>query len=180
MLVTPLAVGSCAEMYAQHPVEASIEFAESCAAGPYCVTGAVAGQNGMALYGVRCVAEWSEDEPTVVFSDHHGLFAMSGLRALPRQLRFEKDGFEMQPVSVVTVLRRRAAAARADASTASTPGVVASAGGKDGTQETSAEAGSQKLIGDDYSAADDIPDDELFDHGSGRTMRVLVTMRRLP
>jgi hypothetical protein len=152
---------SCSEMYAHRPIGASIELAENCAAGPYCVTGAVSAENGTPVPGVRCTAEWSEEEPTVVFSDRHGLFMMDGLRYLPRHLRFEREGFEAQPVSVVDVLRGHAASPD-DA----------------GSEAPLTTTG--PLIGEGEVAADEVPADQLFDFGNGSTMRVLVTMRHAP
>lgn len=151
---------SCDAMYAKRPVGASIELAEACAAGPYCVAGAVSAENGTPVPGVRCTAEWSEDEPTVVFSDRHGLFMMDGLRSLPRHLRFDKEGFEGQPVSVVDVLRGRVA------------------NSDDAGPE--APATTTPLLGEGEVAADEVPADQLFDFGNGSTMRVLVTMRHIP
>lgn len=189
-------------MYAQHPVGVeSLELSDKCASGPYCVSGAVTGQNGAPIAGVRCVAEWFEQEPTVVLSDRRGLFAMVGLRALPRKLRFEKEGFETQPVSIVEELRRRAALADAaaaqvvaqeagGAAMAKTGGSPASVSGAEGSGgiESPGEASNQirpdagpgrKLIGDDWSANDDDKSpDQLFDFGDGNTIRLVVTMRR--
>jgi hypothetical protein len=198
LLALPLATGSCAEMYAQRAVGASVELAETCAAGPYCVTGAIMTQNGTPISGVRCIAEWSDDEPTLAFSDHHGLFEMSALRAIPRKLRFEKDGFEAQPVSVVDHLRHRAAlkdaatmaelgregpatapSSSTAAGTASTSAVASNGGAVNPTDDTAAtEAGTPtRLLGEGATATDDNPDQQ-FDFGDGSTLRVFVTMRR--
>ena len=187
-------------MYTQHPVGVeSIELSDKCASGPYCVSGAVTAQNGAPIAGVRCVAEWFEQEPTVVTSDRRGLFAMVGLKALPRKLRFEKDGYETQPVSIVEELRRRAAAADAAAAQAvaqeagGAPLAKAGSAGASGAEgsggtEIPAEAANsvrpdagpgRKLIGDDWSANDDDKSpDQIFDFGDGNTIRLVITMRR--
>jgi hypothetical protein len=199
VLAPPVLVASCAEMYTRQPVGASIDLADTCGVGPYCVSGAVTGQDGAPLAGVRCVAEWSEDEPTVVVSDRRGLFAMLGLPALPRKLRFEKDGFEAQPVSVVAELRRRSGGADATAAPApvatgagaspTQPGqsvgaaAAVGSGGTENTSESSAPSSSdagatnRALIGDDLRA-NELSPEEQFDFGDGRTIRVFVTMRR--
>jgi hypothetical protein len=185
LLAAPLAAGSCAEMYAQRAVGVgSIEFSDNCAAGPYCVSGEVTAQSGAPLAGVRCVAEWFDQEPTLVLSDRRGLFAMMGLHALPRKLRFEKDGFETQPVSVVAELRRRAGggdAAPAPVAAQEVGAAPSSASGAEGSGASAPDAGvsTRALIGDDLKVNDvDMRPDELFDFGNGSTIRVFVTMRR--
>jgi hypothetical protein len=170
---------SCAEMYAERTVGAAIEFTDSCAAGPHCVTGSVANQRGAPLSGVRCIAEWSESEPTLAVSDRHGLFAMVGLQALPRHFRFEKNGFDTQLLSVDALMHR---SARRDAAGA---GIDATSGGADATNGGAADAMSGEtpafttpLIGEDSLAGQENEPD--LDFGNGKTMRLLVTMRRVP
>ena len=165
---------SCAEMYAERPVGVAIDLTENCAAGPYCVTGAVTAQNGTPVAGVRCVAEWSEEEPTVVYSNRQGLFLMSGLSYLPRKLRFEKDGFETQPVSVVAAIRQRLGGADSGAG-----GNGEGAGAQAANTEGQEGGLTQPLLGDNLSRSDELSPEELFDFGSGSTMRVLITMRRV-
>lgn len=146
-----LFAASCLDLTVHQPVGTSVEFVDGCTTGPYCVTGEVESQRGLPVGGVRCVAVGAGPEAAAV-SSRSGEFVIDGLTSLPRNLRFEKEGFEAQAVSVASVLDQR--------------GRVATVGMAPDQPDR---------VGQDMAVIDD--DQDSFDEGNG--MRLLVTMRRL-
>ncbi len=90
------------------PVSKPVILPTRCERGPYCVTGEVDDQFSGAVEGVKCIALLETGSRTVL-SDAHGVFFMDGLAALPRQVRFEKAGFNTQSVAVLPVAAGSAA-----------------------------------------------------------------------
>ena len=84
------------------PVATPVVLATRCERGPYCITGEVDDQLSIAVEGVKCIALLENGSRTVL-SDARGVFFMDGLAALPRQVRFEKAGFNGQSVAVMPV-----------------------------------------------------------------------------
>jgi hypothetical protein len=84
------------------PIAKPVVLPTRCDRGPYCVTGEVDDQFSIAVEGVKCIALLENGSRTVL-SDAHGVFFMDGLAALPRQVRFEKAGFNTQSVAVLPV-----------------------------------------------------------------------------
>src|SRR6476660_3893419 len=97
---------SCLDLTVHQPVGTSVEFVDGCGAGPFCVMGEVESQRGHPVGGVRCVALGAGNDAVAV-SNRSGEFIIDGLKSLPRDLRFEKEGFEAQAVSVASVLDQR-------------------------------------------------------------------------
>ena len=93
-----LFAASCLDLTVHQPVGTSFELVDGCGAGPYCVMGEVESQRGLPVAGVRCVAIGAGPDAVAV-SNRSGEFAIDGLKSLPQNLRFEKDGFESQAVS---------------------------------------------------------------------------------
>jgi hypothetical protein len=145
-----LFAASCLDLTVHQPVGTSVEFVDGCGAGPYCVLGEVESQRGLPVGGVRCMAVGAGSEAVAV-SNRSGEFVIDGLKSLPRNLRFEKDGFEAQVVSVASVLDQRSRVATVGA-----------------PPDQPDRRGEDALIGDDQDS---------FDEGNG--MRLLVTMRRM-
>jgi hypothetical protein len=73
-----------------------------CDRGPYCIAGEVDDQFSIAVEGAKCIALLESGSRTVL-SDARGVFFMDGIASLPRQVRFEKAGFNTQSVSVLPV-----------------------------------------------------------------------------
>jgi hypothetical protein len=90
------------------PVAKPVVLPTRCERGPYCVTGEVDDQFSIAVEGAKCIALLESGSRTVL-SDAHGVFYMDGLAALPRQVRFEKAGFNTQSVAVLPVAAGSAA-----------------------------------------------------------------------
>lgn len=145
-----LFAASCLDLTVHQPVGTSVEFADGCGAGPYCVVGEVDSQRGLPVAGVRCVAVGAGPEAVAV-SSRSGEFVIDGLTSLPHNLRFEKDGFEAQAVSVQTVLDQR--------------GHVATVG---------APPNQPDRVGEDAAL-----DDDQDSYEEGNSMHLMVTMRRL-
>jgi hypothetical protein len=145
-----LAQASCLDLTVHQPVGTSVEFVDGCGAGPFCVTGEVDSQRGLPVAGVKCIAMVG-GETSVAVSSRSGEFVIDGLRELPRKMRFEKEGFEAQAVSVADVLDHR--------QQATTVGMPPNR--PDREQEAS--------VNED--------DQDSYEEGNG--MRLLVTMRRL-
>jgi hypothetical protein len=146
-----LFAASCLDLTIHQPVGASVEFVDQCREGPYCVIGEVESQRGLPVGGVRCLAVGAGPDAVAV-SNRSGEFFIDGLKSLPRNLRFEKEGFEAQAVSVASVLDQHSR--------------VATVG---------APPDQPDRLGQDAAVADD--DQDSYDEGNG--MRLLVTMRRL-
>ena len=89
---------SCLDLTVHQPVGTSVEFVDGCAGGPYCVLGEVESQRGLPVAGVRCTAVGAGSDAVAVTS-RSGEFVIEGLKSLPHNLRFEKEGFEAQAVS---------------------------------------------------------------------------------
>jgi hypothetical protein len=104
---------------------------------------------------------------------------MSSLSYLPRKLRFEKDGFETQPVSVVATIRRALGSDSGAGGSPESAGVSAQAANTEGQEGGVMTTSPLPLLGEDLRPSDELTPEELFDFGSGSTMRVLVTMRRV-
>jgi hypothetical protein len=141
---------SCLDLTVHQPVGASVELVDGCGAGPYCVMGEVESQRGLPVGGVKCIAVGAGPDAVSV-TNRSGEFFIDGLQSLPRNLRFEKDGFEAQAVSVASVLDQHSRVATIGAPPAQAPSAAIDA------------------------AADD--DQDSVEEGNG--MRLLVTMRRL-
>ena len=82
--------------------------ATRCERGPFCITGEVDDQFSIAVEGAKAIALLETGSRTVL-SDARGVFFMDGLATLPRQVRFEKAGFNTQSVSVLPVAAGTAA-----------------------------------------------------------------------
>jgi Carboxypeptidase regulatory-like domain len=106
-IATIAALSSCAS--APPPVPAPVVLATRCVRGPFCVTGEVDDQFSAAVEGVKCIALNETGSSTTVLSDARGVFFMDGLTSLPRQVRFEKTGFNSQTVAVLPVAAGSAA-----------------------------------------------------------------------
>jgi len=102
------ALSSCASAPATLPTPAPIVLETRCARGPYCVTGEVDDQFSIAVEAVKCIA-LVENGSRTVLSDARGVFFMDGLATLPRQVRFEKAGYNTQSVTVLPVTAGSAA-----------------------------------------------------------------------
>ena len=77
-----------------------VTLAQSCPAGPFCVTGQIDDQFALAVPGVRCFVRNVDGDLRETRSDQRGVFLIDGLSALPPEVRFEKPGFESQAVPV--------------------------------------------------------------------------------
>jgi hypothetical protein len=141
---------SCLDLTVHQPVGASVEFVDGCGAGPFCVMGEVESQRGLPVAGVKCTALGAGPDAAAVTS-RSGEFFIDGLTSLPRNLRFEKVGFEAQAVSVASVLDQHSRVATVGTPSAAKPGATVDA------------------------AIDD--DQDSVEEGNG--MRLLVTMKRL-
>src|SRR4029077_5060306 len=103
--LTTIALGallaSCSSTQ-QAPIATPVVLPTRCERGPFCITGEVDDQFSIAVEGAKCVA-LLETGSRPVLSDARGFFFMDGLATLPRQVRFEKAGFNAQSVSVLPV-----------------------------------------------------------------------------
>ena len=103
--LTTIALGvwlaSCSSAQ-QPPIATPVVLPTRCERGPFCITGEVDDQFSIAVEGAKCIALLETGSRTVV-SDGRGFFFMDGLATLPRQVRFEKAGFNTQSVSVLPV-----------------------------------------------------------------------------
>lgn len=84
------------------PVATPVVLPTRCERGPFCITGEVDDQFSIAVEGAKAIALLETGSRTVL-SDARGVFFMDGLATLPRQVRFEKAGFNTQSVSVLPV-----------------------------------------------------------------------------
>lgn len=78
-----------------------VVLAERCDRGPFCVTGEIDDQFSAAVEAAKCIALREDGGSTTVLSDKRGVFFLDGLATAPRQVRFEKAGFNSQTVSVL-------------------------------------------------------------------------------
>jgi hypothetical protein len=90
------------------PIATPVVLATRCERGPFCITGEVDDQFSIAVEGAKAIALLESGSRTVL-SDARGVFFMDGLATLPRQVRFEKAGFNTQSVSVLPVAAGTAA-----------------------------------------------------------------------
>ena len=102
------AVASCASAPATPPPPAPVVLATRCVRGPFCVTGEIDDQFSIPVEGAKAIALLANGSRTVL-SDARGVFFMDGLDSLPRQVRFEKAGYNTQSVSVLPVTAGSAA-----------------------------------------------------------------------
>jgi hypothetical protein len=84
------------------PALAPVSLAQSCARGPFCVTGQIDDQFALPVGDARCYVRGDDGQIIEGRSDQRGVFLLDGLMALPQQIGFEKPGYEPQSVRVLS------------------------------------------------------------------------------
>jgi Carboxypeptidase regulatory-like domain len=109
LLVVVFGLDGCARMRSA-PTVSPVVLAQSCPAGPHCVTGQVQDRYGSPIADVRCSVRTDEGEVVEVMSDQRGLFLIDKLTSPPHAASFVKDGYAnetmvMQPVATGATAR---------------------------------------------------------------------------
>jgi hypothetical protein len=79
-----------------------VSLAQTCARGPFCVTGQIDDQFALPVADARCYVRSDDGQIIEVRSDPRGVFLLDGLTTLPNQVGFEKPGYEPQSVRVLS------------------------------------------------------------------------------